>query len=217
MRPFVRRLVVGRREAPIEALAVLDEIEQQLKVSREEAHLDLTEANRRLLRNLAHEIKNPLGGIRGAAQLLESELPSREQREYTRVVISEADRLQALVDRLLEPHRSPRVIGDFNVHEVTERVRSVILAEFPRGLTVMRDYDASVPEIRGDAGQIAENFVDRVDLRSRAHARKITAEPGQRASRCRCQNDAYVTEPLHDRSPRVRVTGQSISNKGGRR
>jgi len=154
-------------------LLELTEIEQQLKVSREEAYLDLSEANRRLLRNLAHEIKNPLGGIRGAAQLLESELPTREQREYTRVVISEADRLQALVDRLLEPHRSPRVIADFNMHEVTERVRAVILAEFPRGLTVVRDYDASVPEMRGDKEQLIQAVLNVVRNAAQALASRI--------------------------------------------
>jgi two-component system nitrogen regulation sensor histidine kinase GlnL len=151
------------------------EIEQQLKVSREEHNLDLSEANRRLLRNLAHEIKNPLGGIRGAAQLLERELPTREQREYTRVVISEADRLQALVDRLLEPHRSPRVIADFNMHEVTERVRSEILAEFPRGLAVTRDYDASVPESRGDKGQLIQAVLNVVRNAAQALAPRIAA------------------------------------------
>ena len=153
----------------------LIEIEQQLKVSREEHNLDLSEANRRLLRNLAHEIKNPLGGIRGAAQLLERELPTREQREYTRVVISEADRLQALVDRLLEPHRSPRVIADFNMHEVTERVRSVILAEFPKGLAVTRDYDASVPESRGDKEQLIQAVLNVVRNAAQALAPQITA------------------------------------------
>jgi len=153
----------------------LIEIQQQLKVSREEHNLDLSEASRRLLRSLAHEIKNPLGGIRGAAQLLESELPTREQREYTRVVISEADRLQALVDRLLEPHRSPRVIGEFSVHEVTERVRSVILAEFPRGLTVTRDYDASAPELRGDREQLIQAVLNVVRNAAQALAGRIAA------------------------------------------
>jgi two-component system nitrogen regulation sensor histidine kinase GlnL len=153
----------------------LIEIGQQLKVSREEHNLDLSEASRRLLRSLAHEIKNPLGGIRGAAQLLESELPTREQREYTRVVISEADRLQALVDRLLEPHRSPRVIADFNVHEVTERVRSVILAEFPRGLMITRDYDASVPDVRGDKEQLIQAVLNVVRNAAQALAARIAA------------------------------------------
>jgi two-component system, NtrC family, nitrogen regulation sensor histidine kinase GlnL len=160
-------------------LLEMTEIEQQLKVSREEAYLDLSEANRRLLRSLAHEIKNPLGGIRGAAQLLESELPTREQREYTRVVISEADRLQALVDRLLEPHRSPRVIADFNMHEVTERVRAIMLAEFPRGLAVVRDYDASVPEMQGDKEQLIQAVLNVVRNAAQALAGRIAAGDGE--------------------------------------
>ena len=141
-------------------LLELAEIEQQLRVSREERQLDQSEANRQLVRNLAHEIKNPLGGIRGAAQLLEAELPSPEQREYTRVIISEADRLQALVDRLLAPHRAPRVVAEFNVHEVCERVRAVMLAEFPRGLEVVRDYDASAPDCRGDKEQLIQALLN---------------------------------------------------------
>jgi hypothetical protein len=74
----------------------------------------------------------------------------RELREYTQVIIHEADRLQTLVDRLLAPHRRPHVVGDVNIHEVCERVRAVIAAEFPRGLTIVRDYDTSLPEFRGD-------------------------------------------------------------------
>jgi two-component system nitrogen regulation sensor histidine kinase GlnL len=136
------------------------EVEQQLRSTREERQHDLTESNRRLLRNLAHEIKNPLGGIRGAAQLLDDELPSAEQREYTRVIIAEADRLQALVDKVLAPHRAARVIADVNLHEVCERVRAVILAEFPRGLTIVRDYDASAPDFRGDREQLIQALLN---------------------------------------------------------
>ena len=113
-----------------------------------------------MIRNLAHEIKNPLGGIRGAAQLLELELPERhlkELREYTQVIIKEADRLQTLVDRLLAPHRSPHIVGDVNIHEVCERVRSLIVSEFPNGLKIKRDYDLSVPEFRGDK-EMGEHF-----------------------------------------------------------
>jgi two-component system nitrogen regulation sensor histidine kinase GlnL len=105
---------------------------------------------------LAHEIKNPLGGIRGAAQLLEMELDSKDLREYTQVIIHEADRLQTLVDRLLAPHRRPHVVGDVNMHEVCERVRSLILAEFPKGLKLVRDYDISIPEFRGDREQLIQ-------------------------------------------------------------
>ena len=108
-------------------------LEQQARQDREERLIDQAQANKELIRNLAHEIKNPLGGIRGAAQLLEMEIESRDLKEYTRVIIHEADRLQTLVDRLLAPHRRPHVVGDVNIHEVCERVRSLILAEFPAG------------------------------------------------------------------------------------
>ena len=121
------------------------EIEQQTRQDREERALGQAQVTKELIRNLAHEIKNPLGGIRGAAQLLEMEVQERALHEYTQVIIGEADRLQALVDRLLAPHRKPHVVSDVNIHEVCERVRALILAEFPRGLTVERDYDISIP------------------------------------------------------------------------
>jgi two-component system nitrogen regulation sensor histidine kinase GlnL len=142
-----------------ELLIELRENVQQLKLDREERILDQSQANKELIRNLAHEIKNPLGGIRGAAQLLELELPPHhlaDLQEYTQVIIKEADRLQTLVDRLLAPHRKPHIVGDVNIHEVCERVRSLILAEFPTGLTIRRDYDASIPEFRGDMEQLIQ-------------------------------------------------------------
>ena len=132
------------------------EIEQQTRQDREERALGQVQVTKELIRNLAHEIKNPLGGIRGAAQLLEMELSSRELTEYTQVIIHEADRLQALVDRLLAPHRRPHVVSDVNVHEVCERVRALILAEFPRGLKVQRDYDTSLPEFRAEKEQLIQ-------------------------------------------------------------
>mgnify|MGYP006284143597 CR=1 FL=1 len=134
----------------------LIEIEQQTRIDREERSVGLAQANKELLRNLAHEIKNPLGGIRGAAQLLAMEIPSPELSEYTKVIIHEADRLQSLVDRLLAPHRRPHLVGDVNIHEICERVRSVVLAEYPRGLEIVRDYDTSIPEFRGDREQLIQ-------------------------------------------------------------
>src|SRR5690606_37073289 len=101
-------MVLDDPQLPV--LIELHENEQQLKLNREERLLDQSQANKELIRNLAHEIKNPLGGIRGAAQLLELELPEhhlKELGEYTQVIIKEADRLQTLVDRLLAPHRRP--------------------------------------------------------------------------------------------------------------
>ncbi len=155
----VHVVVTSLDDAQTPVLIEMRENVQQLKLDREERLLDQSQANKELIRNLAHEIKNPLGGIRGAAQLLELELPERqlkELREYTQVIIKEADRLQTLVDRLLAPHRRPHIVGDVNVHEVFERVRSLILAEFPVGLTIRRDYDLSLPDFRGDKEQLIQ-------------------------------------------------------------
>jgi len=143
-------------------LLELREIDQRLRVDREERLLQSTQVSRELVRNLAHEIKNPLGGIRGAAQLLEAELPDADLREYTGVIIKEADRLQTLVDRLLAPHRVPRIVDDVNIHEVCERVRSVVLAEFSAELKIQRDYDASLPEFRGDKEQLIQALLNLV-------------------------------------------------------
>ena len=173
------------------------EIEQQLKVDREERQLGLTEANRQLLRNLAHEIKNPLGGVRGAAQLLESELASSEQREYTRVIIAEADRLQALVDRLLVPHRSARVVAELNIHEVLERVRMVMLAEFPRGLTIDRDYDASAPELRGDKEQLIQAVLNIVRNAAEALEDRIAAGDAKIVLRTRVARQVTIARTRH--------------------
>ena len=130
-------------------------IEQQIKIAREERLHDQSQANRELIRNLAHEIKNPLGGIRGAAQLLDHELERPGLHEYTQVIMKEADRLQSLMDRLLTPHRLPQP-APLNIHEVLERVRSLILAEYPRGIAISRDYDTSVPLLKGDKEQMLQ-------------------------------------------------------------
>lgn len=127
--------------------------DQAWRIAREERILERQELNRELLRNLAHEIKNPLGGIRGAAQLLARELASvpsdASLQEYTDVIVKEAGRLQALMDRLLTPHRRLK-FERINVHEVVEHVRTLLLAEFPAGLHVVRDYDASLPDFIAD-------------------------------------------------------------------
>ncbi|MGE0310632.1 MAG: nitrogen regulation protein NR(II) [Lautropia sp.] len=138
------------------------ELDQRMRIDREERMLDSARANRELVRNLAHEIKNPLGGVRGAAQLLEAELPLAHLREYTQVIIKEADRLQRLVDRLLAPNRPLRPIDHVNIHEVCERVRSLVLAEFPKGLEIVRDYDASLPDLRADKEQLIQALLNLV-------------------------------------------------------
>ena len=135
------------------------QIEQQLRIAREERAFDQSVANRELMRNLAHEIKNPLGGIRGAAQLLDRELENPALHEYTQVIMKEADRLQALMSRLLSPHRVPHP-AHLNIHEVLERVRSVLLAEFHREITIQRDYDVSLPMIYGDSEQLIQAMLN---------------------------------------------------------
>jgi two-component system, NtrC family, nitrogen regulation sensor histidine kinase GlnL len=138
------------------------EFDSKEQAEKDERAVESAQANRELIRNLAHEIKNPLGGIRGAAQLLELDLNSPALREYTQVIIKEADRLQSLVDRLLAPHRHSKSIADVNIHEVCERVRSVVLAEYPSGVFFVRDYDASIPEFRGDKEQLIQTLLNLV-------------------------------------------------------
>jgi two-component system, NtrC family, nitrogen regulation sensor histidine kinase GlnL len=146
--------VVTRIDAgELAVLAELRPIEQQLRQAREERLVSEQQSTRELIRNLAHEIKNPLGGLRGSAQLLERELDKPELREYTQVIIKEADRLQALMDRMLTPHRAPRIEA-VGVHEVLERVRSLVKAEF--GVDIERDYDPSLPELLADREQLIQ-------------------------------------------------------------
>ena len=145
--------------SPVEAhdaslLVEFRHIDQQLKVAREERLLEQQQANRDLIRSLAHEIKNPLGGIRGAAQLLERELDRPHLIEYTQVIIGESDRLQSLVNRLLTPHRLP-TYRRTNIHEILVRVRSVVQAEFPT-IAVLSDFDISIPEFEADPEQLTQ-------------------------------------------------------------
>ena len=166
-------VIVAQTERPGEIIVELLPLEQQAKQDREERLIDQAQANKELIRNLAHEIKNPLGGIRGAAQLLQMEIESKDLIEYTQVIIHEADRLQTLVDRLLAPHRRPHLVGDVNIHEVCERVRSLIQAEFPKGLRVVRDYDASIPEFRGDREQLIQAVINVAHNAAQALAERI--------------------------------------------
>ena len=143
---------VDTREAAL--LLEFRQIDQQLKIAREERLNEQQQANRELIRNLAHEIRNPLGGIRGAAQLLERELDRPQLIEYTQVVIGEADRLQSLVNRLLTPHRLP-TFQRTNIHEIVSRVRNLVQAEFPR-VDVVCDFDTSLPEFDADPEQLTQ-------------------------------------------------------------
>ena len=175
-------------------------IEQQLKVSREERLLEQSQANRELIRNLAHEIKNPLGGIRGAAQLLERELDRPGLHEYTQVIMKEADRLQLLMNRLLTPHRLPQN-APLNIHEVLERVRSLILAEYPRGITIQRDYDTSLPLLEGDREQLIQ-----VVLNIMRNAAQAMSGDGQITLKTRVARQATLARKRYKHALELQIT-----------
>ena len=163
-------VVTGIDAHGLALLAELRPIGDQLRMAREERLQFEQQANRELIRNLAHEIKNPLGGLRGSAQLLEKELQKDELREYTQIIIKEADRLQTLMDRMLTPHRAPRLEA-FSVHEVLERVRSLVKAEF--GADIERDYDPSLPELVGDREQLIQAVLNIARNAAQAGAKNI--------------------------------------------
>ncbi|MBN8493207.1 MAG: PAS domain-containing sensor histidine kinase [Burkholderiales bacterium] len=218
--PLLVRVSASQMEQEGWVLLEIVEIEQQTRQDREERALGLAQANKELLRNLAHEIKNPLGGIRGAAQLLEMELNTRSAgarvrgalgmggrgsrggaarglSEYTQVIIHEADRLQALVDRLLAPHRKPHVVSDVNIHEVCERVRLLISSEFPKGLEVQRDYDTSIPEFRGDREQLIQAVLNIVRNATEALAEQIAAGSARIVLRTRIARQLTIGKQRH--------------------
>lgn len=191
--------------SPYSLLLEFHTIDRTLKLAREEQMLDQTQSNRLLLRNLAHEIKNPLGGIRGAAQLLEQELEKPGLREYTRVVIQEADRLRSLMENLLTPQHTPH-FSALNIHEVLERVRSVVLAELPRGLLIERDYDLSLPELHGDKELLIQAMLNIV--RNAAQAMK---GEGKITLRTRITRQITLMKKLH----RLAMMVQIIDNGPG--
>lgn len=147
-----------------------------MRIEREEELLTRHATAQSLVRGLAHEIKNPLGGIRGAAQLLERELPDVELHDYTRVIIEEADRLRNLVDRLLGPHQLPK-LEIVNVHAILERVCHLVRAESADQISFNRDYDPSIPEFSGDKEQLIQAILNIVRNAMQAMYESHTPEP----------------------------------------
>lgn len=141
------------------ATVEIQPIDRLLRISREEAWISSQETSRHLVRSMAHEIKNPLGGIRGAAQLLARELDNSQLDEYTRIIIDETDRLRNLVDRMLGP-RTPPDMENLNIHEVLEHVVSIAKMEVQGNVEIKRDYDPSIPEIEGDKTQLVQAFLN---------------------------------------------------------
>lgn len=167
-------MTVTPLEAQGGALIEIVPLTPLMQSSRDEARTAAEENVRLLVRGLGHEIKNPLGGLRGAAQLLERELPDPALREYTRVIIEEADRLRDLIDRLMSPSQHMRR-DRLSIHRVLERVVQLAAAEAPE-VGIERDYDPSVPDIDGDEGQLTQAFLNIL-----RNAEQALAERGSRA------------------------------------
>jgi len=187
-------------------LVELQGVDRLLKISRDENLLHAQETTRAVIRGLAHEIKNPLGGVRGAAQLLARELPDEHLAEYTQVIIHEADRLRDLVDRLLGPNQQLE-LQQLNIHEILEHVRNLIIAETDNRATITRDYDPSLPELPGDRAQLIQAVLNimrnalqaadttgdcKITLRSRSQ-RQFTI--GTRRHRLVCKIDIIDNGP----------------------
>jgi two-component system nitrogen regulation sensor histidine kinase GlnL len=151
--------IVPLQGQPWAALLEVRLLEHHIVLDRHQQLSKELAAQRESLRNLAHEVKNPLGGIRGAAQLLETELGSDTLHEYTQVIIDEADRLARLIDRLIAPQGDSLQTSRFNIHEICERVYTLVRAEFPR-IQFVRDYDASAPELHGDLARLLQALLN---------------------------------------------------------
>lgn len=169
----------------------LGDFTQRNTIDRENTLISQHGVSRRMVRQLAHEIRNPLGGLRGAAQLLERELPREELKEFTRVIISEADRLAALMDSLLGPARRPQM-SEVNVHEVLEHVATLLQNEAGPRQKIFRDYDPSLPELLVDSNQITQAL-----LNLGRNAIQATAGTGQLILRTRVHTNFMVNQVSH--------------------
>jgi len=183
----------------IEVLMEITPIDRLLRITREDALVNQQVATRELLRGLAHEIKNPLGGIRGAAQLLERELHSEELKEFTRVIIDESDRLQKLVNRLLGPSGMMKK-QDVSVHQIIEYVRNILMAEDIGDIVMHRDYDPSIPDIIGDPDLLIQALLNIVN-----NARQALGQQGNITIRTRVLRKWAIGQMQHKLVLRIDV------------
>ena len=175
-----------------------------LRITKEEAQLSKQETTKMLVRGLAHEIKNPLGGIRGAAQLLARELPEDGLRDYTNVIIEEADRLRNLVDRMLGPNKLPS-LAMTNIHEVLERVCSLVDAESQGCITLVRDYDPSLPDVLIDREQMIQAVLNIVRNAMQAISSQNELRLGRITLRSRAMRQFTIGHVRHRLVARVEI------------
>lgn len=175
-----------------------------LRITKEEAQLSKQETTKMLVRGLAHEIKNPLGGIRGAAQLLSRELPEEGLRDYTNVIIEEADRLRNLVDRMLGSNKLPS-LAMTNIHEVLERVCSLVEAESQGCITLVRDYDPSLPDVLIDREQMIQAVLNIVRNAMQAISSQNELRLGRITLRSRALRQFTIGHVRHRLVARVEI------------
>ncbi len=213
---FDHRVTVDLTALPMQeeglGSGLIVEMKQQdrhLRISREEGLLAQGNATRALVRGLAHEIKNPLGGLRGAAQLLERELHNEELKEYTNIIISEADRLQALMNQMLGPNTLPRRRA-LNIHEPLERVRQVVSAEISENIRLKCDYDPSIPEIHADIDQLIQALMNLV-----RNAAQAVGDEGEIVLRTRAMRHYTIGHTMHKLVARIDIidNGPGISEE----
>jgi two-component system nitrogen regulation sensor histidine kinase GlnL len=182
----------------------LSQIDHQIRISREEQLLTQQEATQILLRGMAHEIKNPLGGLRGAAQLLEMELEKTELKEYTNIITSEADRLKNLVDRMLGS-RNPSQFKSLNIHEVLERVRKLLISDIPEAVQLRFDYDPSIPDLHADRDQLIQ-----LVLNVAGNSLKAVGNTGNILFRTRVLRNYTINQITHRLALRLEVIDDGV-------
>ncbi len=196
--PDQRTLIVNCTHTPINlpgqrngVMLELRKVDHHLRIEQEEQLITQQEATHALLRGLAHEIKNPLGGLRGAAQLLEQEIGDAALREYTQIIIGEADRLQNLMDRMLGPNDIPNMQST-NIHVILERVRELVRAETGGDLAIHQDYDPSLPDVEADPDLMLQAILNIV-----RNAAQALEGAGEITLRTRVQRQFNIGNRLH--------------------
>jgi len=180
-------------------LVELSNVDRHHQIVREENMIAQSNVTKALVRGMAHEIKNPLGGIRGAAQLLEGELPDQSLKDYTRIIIGEVDRLHKLIDQLLAPPRET-VREAANIHRILEHVRELVQAEAPAPLEIEVDYDPSLPSLSCDRDQLIQAFLNVVK-----NAAQAAAPGGSILIRTRAHRQLSIGTQTHKLAIRIDV------------
>jgi two-component system nitrogen regulation sensor histidine kinase GlnL len=192
-----------------EILVELQQIDRHLRISKEEQLLAQQSISRTLVKGLAHEIKNPLGGIRGAAQLLEFELHDPELKEYTQIIIQESDRLKSLMDKMLGPNK-PSKKQPLNIHEVLERVRQLVNIEMGTDIIILTDYDPSIPDLKADKNQLIQAVLNIVQ-----NAVQAMTDGGQIILKTRIQRHLTIGRKRYKLTAKIDIidNGPGINNE----